>query len=79
LVTRQLAVCEGSDWFWWFGGYNPAQTVSDFERLFRQHLANLYEMLGREPPQQLTRILAHGSGTPLLGGVIRPGAPPASS
>ena len=78
-LARQLAVCEGSDWFWWFGGYNPAQTVSDFERLFRLHLANLYEMLGREPPQQLTRILAHGSGTPLLGGVIRPGAPPASS
>lgn len=78
-LARQLAVCEGSDWFWWFGGYNPAQTVSDFERLFRLHLANLYEMLGREPPQQLTRILSHGSGAPLLGGVIRPGAPPVSA
>jgi hypothetical protein len=19
----QLAICEGSDWFWWFGDYNP--------------------------------------------------------
>ncbi len=24
-AERQLAVCEGSDWFWWFGDYNPAQ------------------------------------------------------
>ena len=27
----QLAICEGSDWFWWFGDYNPADSVSDFE------------------------------------------------
>jgi alpha-amylase/alpha-mannosidase (GH57 family) len=23
-ATRQLALCESSDWFWWFGDYNPA-------------------------------------------------------
>jgi len=23
-ATRQLADCEASDWFWWFGDYNPA-------------------------------------------------------
>jgi len=22
---RQLARCESSDWFWWFGDYNPAE------------------------------------------------------
>jgi len=73
LIDRQLAACEGSDWFWWFGDYNPAQTVSDFEQLFRTHLANLYQMLSQEPPQYLTQTIAHGSGTPLRGGVIRPG------
>ena len=31
----QLGVCEGSDWFWWFGDYNPSQAVSDFEKQFR--------------------------------------------
>ena len=25
---RQLALCESSDWFWWFGDYNPADAVS---------------------------------------------------
>jgi len=74
LIDRQLASCEGSDWFWWFGDYNPAQTVSDFERLYRTHLVNLYEMLSLEPPRYLARSIAHGSGTPLLGGVMRPGS-----
>lgn len=72
-IDKQLAVCEGSDWFWWFGDYNPAATVSDFEHLFRIHLANLYQMLQQEPPQYLSQVLAHGSGMPRLGGVIRPG------
>jgi alpha-amylase/alpha-mannosidase (GH57 family) len=74
-IDSQLAICEGSDWFWWFGDYNPAETVSDFERLFRLHIANLYYLLGQEPPQYLSQILSHGSGAPKLGGVIRPGTP----
>lgn len=72
-IERQLAACEGSDWFWWFGDYNPAKTVSDFEQLYRTHLRNLYLMLGREPPHYLTQVMAEGSGDPALGGVIRPG------
>ncbi|HAP52274.1 MAG TPA: glycoside hydrolase, partial [Marinobacter adhaerens] len=35
-AMQQLAICEGSDWFWWFGDYNPAQIVSDFEHLYRR-------------------------------------------
>ncbi|MFZ1573665.1 MAG: glycoside hydrolase family 57 protein, partial [Chromatiaceae bacterium] len=34
-LEMQLATCEGSDWFWWFGDDNPAEAVSDFERLYR--------------------------------------------
>jgi alpha-amylase/alpha-mannosidase (GH57 family) len=37
-LERQLAICEGSDWFWWFGDYNPADSVSDFDRLYRRQL-----------------------------------------
>ena len=72
-IEKQLAICEGSDWFWWFGDYNPAETVSDFERLFRTHVVNLYHLLAKEPPQYLSQTLSHGSGSPELGGVIRPG------
>jgi alpha-amylase/alpha-mannosidase (GH57 family) len=74
-LEMQLAACEGSDWFWWFGDYNPASTVSDFEHLYRVHLANLYRMLGREPPQYLSQVLSHGKGSPERGGVMRTGAP----
>jgi len=69
----QLAICEGSDWFWWFGDYNPAGSVSDFESLFRLHLSNLYHLLGLEPPEYLAHTFARGSGDPGLGGVMRHG------
>jgi len=70
----QLAICEGSDWFWWFGDYNPGDTVSDFDHLYRMQLVNLYEILGEEPPDYLSHAFAHGGGTPQLGGVMRRGS-----
>jgi alpha-amylase/alpha-mannosidase (GH57 family) len=72
-AQHQLSICEGSDWFWWFGDYNSADTVSDFERLFRLHLSNLYNMLGKEPPEYLSRVFAQGGGKPVQGGVMRKG------
>ncbi|MDT8424633.1 MAG: glycoside hydrolase family 57 protein [Methyloprofundus sp.] len=69
----QLAVCEGSDWFWWFGDYNPGQAVSSFEKQFRLNLANLYYMLGEEPPAYLALSFTQGSGAPAMGGTMRKG------
>ena len=69
----QLAICEGSDWFWWFGDYNPADSVSDFESLFRMHLSNLYQLIEQEPPEYLAHTFARGSGRPAMGGVMRHG------
>jgi alpha-amylase/alpha-mannosidase (GH57 family) len=70
-AQAQLAICEGSDWFWWFGDYNPAESVSDFESLYRNHLANLYRFLGQEIPEELTLSLSHGSDNPKSAGVMR--------
>ncbi len=72
-VLLQLAICEGSDWFWWFGDYNSAEAVRDFERLFRLHLVRLYELLGEEPPAALASVMAVGAGNPAAGGVMRTG------
>lgn len=72
-AQHQLSICEGSDWFWWFGDYNSADTVSDFERLFRLHLSNLYSLIGREPPEYLSHVFARGGGDPQQGGVMRKG------
>lgn len=72
-AERQLGICEGSDWFWWFGDYNPSDAVRDFERLYRLHLRRLYELLGEEPPHTLDHVLAEGHGDPSMGGVMRTG------
>jgi alpha-amylase/alpha-mannosidase (GH57 family) len=70
-ATRQLAVCEGSDWFWWFGDYNPAGSVSDFEQLYRTQLRELYRMLGVAPPALLDVPLSSGGGSAENAGTMR--------
>jgi alpha-amylase/alpha-mannosidase (GH57 family) len=70
-ATRQLSLCEGSDWFWWFGDYNPAEAVSQFDQLFRRQLLNLYKLLGRAAPDALSRPISIGSGSMENGGVMR--------
>lgn len=72
-ATHQLGLCEGSDWFWWFGDYNPAVVVRDFEQLYRRHLANLYERIGYPAPSSLFQPLSQGGGEPVKGGAMRPG------
>ncbi len=72
-LERQLAICEGSDWFWWFGDYNPSDAVRDFERLYRLQLNTLYQMLGVAPPEYLAHSFTHGGGNPAAGGVMRQG------
>ena len=70
-ATRQLAVCEGSDWFWWFGDYNPAGSVSDFEQLYRTQLRELYRLLGVAPPALLDVPLSSGGGWAENAGTMR--------
>jgi alpha-amylase/alpha-mannosidase (GH57 family) len=70
-VSRQLAQCESSDWFWWFGDYNPPEAVADFDRLYRHQLTSLYSMLKLEPPAALSTPLSVGRGAPEAGGVMR--------
>jgi len=70
-ATRQLAVCEGSDWFWWFGDYNPSGSVSDFEQLFRTQLRELYRMLGVAPPALLDVPLSSGGNWAENAGTMR--------
>jgi len=72
-ILAQLAICEGSDWFWWFGDYNPADSVRDFDYLFRLQLTNLYTLLGLEPPDTLSEPISHGGGQPAAGGAMRRG------
>ena len=70
-VERQLALCESSDWFWWFGDYNPAEAVSQFDSLYRRQLVVLYRLLGLPPPESLAQPISVGRGSPEHGGVMR--------
>ncbi len=70
-AERQLALCESSDWFWWFGDYNPADAVSQFDRLYRRQLVVLYRLLALPPPASLEQPISVGRGSPEHGGVMR--------
>lgn len=70
-INEQFAVCEGSDWFWWFGDLNPAASVRDFDQLFRRHLIRLYQMLEKVPPQSLKNPLSRGGGHAENAGTMR--------
>lgn len=72
-LREQLAICEGSDWCWWFGAYNPAGSVSDFDLLYRRHLAALYRVAGLPVPEALSVVLSTGTGDPAAGGTMRRG------
>jgi alpha-amylase/alpha-mannosidase (GH57 family) len=70
-AEAQLAVCEGSDWFWWLGDYNPREAVQSFDALFRANLAHLYRLLRLPEPAQLAVPLSAGGGSPESGGTMR--------
>jgi alpha-amylase/alpha-mannosidase (GH57 family) len=69
-AEKQLAICESSDWFWWFGDYNPAQAVASFDRLFRRNLSSLYRLLKLPPPDALETAISRGKES-AEGGTMR--------
>ena len=70
-AERQLADCEGSDWFWWFGDYNPSGPVASFDLLYRVKLANLYRLIELPVPVALSEHISRGHGEPEAGGSMR--------
>lgn len=71
LAERQLGDCEGSDWFWWFGDYNPQRSVESFDRLYRANLSHLYRLLRLPAPAELAQPISRGRGEPESGGTMR--------
>ena len=71
-AERQLCSCESSDWFWWFGDYNPSHAVVSFDRLFRHNLTELYNLLKLPAPHNLSEPISQGSaGQTEAGGAMR--------
>jgi len=59
-AEKQLCSCESSDWFWWFGDYNPSNSVASFDRLYRHNLTELYRLLQLTAPQNLNDPVSLG-------------------
>ena len=53
LAWKQMYVLEGSDWFWWQG----EDPDGSFDKLYRLHLTNFYNIIGKEPPAYLKKPL----------------------
>ena len=61
-ARRELAIAEGSDWFWWFGDSHHSAQQDLFDRLFRKHLMNVYTLLGDVPPTDLLQSIRMARG-----------------
>jgi alpha-amylase/alpha-mannosidase (GH57 family) len=66
LICRSLYAAEGSDWFWWYGDDHFSPHSDRFDRLFRQHLLNIYRLLAQEPPRQLLEPIKKKSPAGLI-------------
>jgi alpha-amylase/alpha-mannosidase (GH57 family) len=64
LAFEEVLIAEGSDWNWWYGPEHHSANDRDFDELYRKHLSNVYQALGRTPPDYLAQ--------PIAGAVARP-------
>ncbi len=46
MAWEELLIAEGSDWCWWYGPEHTSSNKTEFDELYRDHLANVYRLLG---------------------------------
>jgi len=63
-IEKELHIAEGSDWFWWYGDDHFSLQSDTFDKLFRNHVANIYELMGEKVPADVSRAIkkSHRSG-----------------
>lgn len=64
LAFEELLIAEGSDWNWWYGPEHHSANDRDFDELYRKHLANVYQALGAEPPEDLAHSIISAHARP---------------
>jgi alpha-amylase/alpha-mannosidase (GH57 family) len=53
LAYEELLIAEGSDWMWWFGNDFSSDSDATFDSLFRQHIGNIFQLIGLPEPEGL--------------------------
>ncbi len=83
LAMEEIMIAEGSDWNWWYGPEHHSENREEFDQIYRQHLANVYRLLGLPTPPELsqpilrtevneTHALPTGTIRPAIDGLIEP-------
>ncbi len=52
-AMNELYICQGSDWFWWYGEPNNSGQDYIFDYIFRERLKNIYKILDINVPEFL--------------------------
>ena len=66
LAWEEIYIAEGSDWYWWYGDEFTTDNDEEFDRIFRNHLRNCYDLHGDAPPEELSQsIITPHDITPL--------------
>src|SRR5262249_154839 len=64
---EEILVAEGSDWCWWYGDDHSSAHDLEFDDLFRRHLRNAYQLIGKRVPGGLfVSNLSAGLPPPVL-------------
>jgi len=53
-ALEEVFIAEGSDWNWWYGPEHETANAVEFDRIYREHLANVYRALGVPTPPELS-------------------------
>jgi alpha-amylase/alpha-mannosidase (GH57 family) len=62
MAYEELLVAEGSDWMWWFGNDFTSESDAIFDSLFRQHIANVYQLVDLPRPAGLENPIKKSLG-----------------
>lgn len=65
-AQKELYIAEGSDWFWWYGDDHFSLQSDTFDKLFRGHVANIYELMDEKIPSDVTKPIKKSHKTGLL-------------
>ena len=57
LAWEEIYIAEGSDWYWWYGDEFTTDNDEEFDRIFRNHLRNCYDIHGDAPPEELSQSI----------------------
>ena len=52
-IKNHFLQAECSDWFWWYGEDHFSDFLSEFDKLFRSHLIEIYNLCGLRVPSTL--------------------------